>query len=64
MARLIGLFAMSLLLVLGAALIVGHYHDRAVFGQLADINRDLNRPVEHRSVSTSGGQSRNLRSDH
>jgi hypothetical protein len=53
MARLVGLFAASLLLLLGASLIVGHFRQRAIIGQLAGINRSVtNETIEHRSVGT------------
>ena len=53
MVRLIGLFAGSVLLVLAASLIVGHFRQRAIIGQLAGINGSItSETIEHRSVGT------------
>jgi len=42
------------LLLLCASLIVGHFRHKAILGQLAEINRGVtNKPIEHRSVSTT-----------
>src|SRR4051794_12237316 len=52
--RLVPFFAGSLLLLLCASLIVGHFRHKAILGQLAEINRGVtNKPIEHRSVSTT-----------
>ena len=52
MARLVGVFVTLVLLMLGASLIVGHFRQQAVLGQLAEINRGVtNKSIEHRSVS-------------
>jgi hypothetical protein len=62
MARLFGLFAASLLLLLGASLIVGHFRHEAILGQLAEINRGvIDQPVEHRSVGTPNESTRHKR---
>ena len=65
MARLIGLFAASVLLVLGTSLIVGHFRQRAIIGQLAEINGSLtSEPIEHRSVGTRDEQNRSDQDGH
>jgi len=52
MARLVGVFVTLVLLMLGASLIVGHFLQQAVLGQLAEMNRGVtNESIEHRSVS-------------
>jgi hypothetical protein len=51
-ARLVGLFVLALLLVFAAAMIVGHWRERAVYGQLAEhypVPSDQS-VTEHRSV--------------
>jgi len=50
MARIVGLVAAGLLLVLVAAAIVGHWRERAVYNQLAGYNEPTDL-VEHRSAS-------------
>jgi len=51
MARLVGVFVTLVLLMLGASLIVGHFRQQAVLGQLAEMNRGVtNESIEHRSV--------------
>jgi hypothetical protein len=54
MARLVGLFAATLFVMLAAAIVVGHWRERAIYDHLAEQYPAASdpAPIEHRSVTT------------
>jgi hypothetical protein len=54
MAHLVGVFAVALFLTLAAAIVVGHWQERAIYEHLAEHYPGASDPglTEHRSVSS------------